>query len=74
MTTQIQIAETLGANAYTNGLMAAPAQNPELMDMIKGRKVGQTPEGEHSTIKLMKAYTEGWNKMHRAEMKKRFGF
>lgn len=58
---QIIEASVLGTEAYKAGKPAAPALSSELSKMFEGRKFSETPEGEASTIDLMKAYTQAWN-------------
>lgn len=56
MTTKNELhARTLGAIAYAQGLPIAPALNPAMMNMIKGREVG-----DNRTIEEMEAYHAGW--------------
>ena len=74
MTNQITTAETLGIINYEQGVMRVPAQSKDLMEMLKGRGVGETPKGEASTKELMNAWTKGWDKAKEIEMKSRFGF
>ena len=71
---QITTAETLGMVNHENGIMRVPAQSKDLMEMLKGRTIGQTPQGEASTKDLMNAWTNGWDKAKRIEMKLKFGF
>ncbi len=70
---QLQTAETLGALDFNNGIVAA-AQSIEFMKMLKGRKIGETPKYEASTIQLMDAWKKGWTTSKRAMMKEKFGF
>lgn len=72
--TQITTAETLGMVNHEQGIMRAPAQSKELMNMIKDRKVGEIPKNEASTIELMKAWNKGWDKAKNIMMKEKFGF
>ena len=74
MTTQLTTAETLGIINHEEGIMRVPAQSKELMNMIKGRKVRETPKNEVSTLQLMDAWTKGWDKAKRKMMKEKFGF
>lgn len=46
------IAQQLGTNAFAAGIQA-PVLDPEMMDLLKGLKVG---EG----IPLLKAWIKGW--------------
>ena len=57
---QIFSAGIFGTYAYRHGIKCAPCLDKNLMDMIEGREVGKTPEGEAATVKLMKVWTENW--------------
>jgi len=57
---QILRAAVLGTAAFKNGIKCAPCLDNELMNMLKGRKIGETPQGEAKSIKLMKVWTENW--------------
>jgi hypothetical protein len=59
-TAQILAAMTLGTIAFNEGKKATPCQNADLMNMIGGRKIGETPKGEASSVKIMEAYLRGW--------------
>jgi len=71
--TQLELAETLGALDYGRGIIAV-AQSKKFMDMLQGRKIGETPKFEASTIELMDAWKKGWNKAKSVTMKERFEF
>jgi hypothetical protein len=71
---QITIAETLGMINHEQGMMRVPAHCKELMNMLTGRKVGETPKNEASSIELMDAWTKGWDKAKIIMMKEKFGF
>ena len=71
---QIITAETLGMINYEEGVIRVPAQSKELMNILKNRKIGETPNNQASSIDLLKAWTKGWDKAKRIEMKQRFGF
>ena len=73
-TSQITAAETFGMINHEQGVMRAPAQSKELMSMIAGRKIGETPKNTPSSIELMDAWTKGWDKAKRIMMKEKFGF
>jgi len=60
-TAQILAAMTLGTIAFKAGKKAIPSQNAELLELMAGRKIGETPKGEASSIKIMQAYLTGWN-------------
>lgn len=70
---QIATAENLGIIAHESGKMRIAAQSKELMEMLSGRKVGQTPKNEASSEELMDAFYSGWDKAKRIMMKERFG-
>lgn len=58
---QILTASVLGTIAYKEGKLRVPAKDSGLLEMIKGRRVGETPDGEASTIRLMEAWLEAWD-------------
>jgi hypothetical protein len=72
--TQLQTAENLGTLDFAKGIMAAPSKSPELMKMLEGRKIGETPKCEASSIEIMNAWTKGFNAAKREMMKQKFGF
>jgi hypothetical protein len=58
---QIAYARKRGHEAFHNGKPhGAPALDGEIMNMLKDRQVGQTPEGEASTIEILTAYSEAY--------------
>jgi len=59
-TEQIKKAKNLGKLAFDNGIDCVPALNKEIMNIIAGRNIGETPEGEASTMDILKAYINGW--------------
>jgi len=63
---QIITAAVLGTQAFTNGARCIPAHDPELMSMLKGRPLGETPAGEASTIRLLEEWANAW---HAANLK-----
>ena len=71
--TQLQTAETLGALDFTKGFISA-SQSAELIKMLEGRKIGETPKFEASSIEIMDAWKKGWNTAKRVMMKEKFGF
>ena len=71
---QITTAETFGMINHEQGTMRVPAQSKELMNMLIGWKVGESPKNEASTIELMNAWTKGWDKAKRIMMNEKFGF
>jgi hypothetical protein len=58
---QIITAALLGTAAYKNGNKCIPAQDAELLEMFRGREIGETPEGEASTIHLLKIWQKAWH-------------
>jgi hypothetical protein len=58
--TQIIAAAVLGTKAFHNGIKCAPYRDKELMELLKGRMIGQTPEGEAGTVRLLAVWTENW--------------
>ena len=73
-TSQITTAETFGMINHEQDVMRVPAQSKELMGMLTGRLVGETPKNEASTMDLMDAWIKGWDKAKRIMMKEKFGF
>jgi hypothetical protein len=71
MTNQITTAETLGMTNYAQGIMRAPSQSKELMNMLAGRQIGKTPKNEASSIKLMDAWIKGWDKAKKIMMQEK---
>ena len=71
---QITIAETFGMINHEQGVMRVPAQSKELTEMLDGREIGKTPNGEASSMELMTAWIKGWEKAKRIMMKEKFGF
>lgn len=71
--TQLQTAENLGTLDFAKEFISA-SQSAELMKMLEGRKIGETPENEASSIEIMDAWKKGWNTAKRAMMKEKFGF
>ena len=71
--TQLQTAETLGAFDFAKGFISA-SQSIEIMNMLEGRKIGETPKNEASSIEIMDAWKKGWNTSKRLMMKEKFGF
>jgi hypothetical protein len=61
---QIAKARELGKMAWTNQTVkkCVPAWDSQLSAMLEGRRVGEEPEGEASTIDLLKAWSEGFLK------------
>jgi hypothetical protein len=72
--TQINQAMTFGMIAFENGKMRVPAQDGQLINMMNGREIGQTPEGEASSINLIKSWCAGWDTAKRLSMAERVGF
>lgn len=60
-TDQIKKAEKLGATAFNNNAMCVPALDRNLLNMLAGRGIGETPKGEASTIRLLKSWTGAWH-------------
>lgn len=57
---QIQKAADLGIKAFNDGKPSAPCACTELMNMIGTRQIGETPEGEASSVEIMKAFSNSW--------------
>lgn len=58
---QIVKASVLGTIAFKDGKKRVPALSGELMSMLAGRQVGVTPEGEASTVSILKAFAHSWD-------------
>lgn len=58
-TAQLERAALMGREGFHSG-KKAPAQDARVLEMLKGRKVGQTPEGEASSIAILDAWNSGW--------------
>lgn len=61
----LTIARTYGMKNHDQGIIRVPAQSKELMNMLTGRKIGLTPEGEPTSISLMDAWIQGWHEARR---------
>ena len=57
---QILQAAILGTQAFNSGVKCAPCLDNGLMDMLVGRTVGVTPEGEATTIAILDAWKDAW--------------
>jgi hypothetical protein len=55
MTANIQAAKTFGAIAFASGIKCAPCLDKNMMDMLKGRMVG-----DKRSVKELKAWISGW--------------
>jgi hypothetical protein len=61
---QILQAVFLGAQAFLQGKPRVPAFDAELNNMMRGRNIGETPEGEASSIKLLTIWLDQWDTMN----------
>lgn len=50
-----------GEEAFKRGLLKAPAQDSKLITLLEGRKVGETPKGEPTTLQIFEYWIKGWN-------------
>ena len=57
----IQQAKAFGAITFARGISHAPALDANMMEMLKGRKVG-----DPRTIQEMKAWHRGWHEANLA--------
>ncbi|MEB2158963.1 hypothetical protein VDS42_19125 [Xanthomonas campestris pv. campestris] len=57
---QLDKAAQLGAAAFAAGKMCVSAHDPAVLLMLKGRRVGETPEGEAGTVEILKAWSGAW--------------
>ncbi|MCF3643318.1 hypothetical protein LXM94_25525 [Rhizobium sp. TRM95111] len=62
---QLQRAAQLGAAAFAAGRLSVPAHDPEVLSMFGSRRVGETPEGEATTVEILNAWLSAW---HRANL------
>lgn len=60
---QIQLANRLGHLGRLSG-RTAPAQCAATLYLISDRRDGRTPEGEASTVEIMKAWNRGFADRH----------
>jgi hypothetical protein len=67
---QLTTAAQLGAQAYHAGAKRVPALCAPLNKMFTGRHVGQTPPGEASTVAILKAWLNAWDKENLANARK----
>lgn len=58
---QISTAALLGYNAFKEGEPCVPHFDKELAKIMKGRKIGETPEEEAPTIKILQTWIDNWN-------------
>ena len=56
-----QQAKTFGSIAFARGISHAPALDSNMMEMLKGRKVG-----DPRSIPEMKAWSRGWHEANLA--------
>lgn len=61
VSSQILQASVLGTQAFNAGIKRAPFYDAELQKMLIDRKIGETPEGEASSVDIMKAWTNSWD-------------
>ena len=60
---QIDFATKRGYEGFHSGKPhGAPALDNVVLEMLKGRQVGETPEGEASTIEILTAYSDGFER------------
>ena len=58
--TQLLQAANLGTAAFRAGIKCAPCLDKNLLAMFAGRQIGEIPEGQAGTVKLMDAWTKAW--------------
>ena len=58
--TQILAAAVLGTAAFKKGIACAPALDDDLRVLLAGRRIGETPVGEASSVKIMSTWIENW--------------
>lgn len=59
--TQILQAATYGTMAFNAGKTATPCHDRNLMEMLKGRSIGEKREEEATSIELMDAWSKAWH-------------
>lgn len=62
---QLLTAETYGMIDHEQGVKRVASQSKKLTAMMDGRKVGQTPKNEASSIELMDAWYKGYDQVSR---------
>lgn len=58
---QLTTAARLGAEFFLAGGRRIPCKDAAMMAMLAGRRMGETPEGEASSVALLKAWTASWD-------------
>lgn len=58
---QLNKAKTLGKDSFHAGKQSAPCLSAELMTMLEGREVGNTPANEATSIEIMRSYANAWH-------------
>lgn len=61
---QLNEAFRLGQEAFKRGMKCVPAWDGALMNMLKGREINKTPEGEADTTELLDQWSKGWHDMN----------
>ena len=67
---EILQAALLGTEAFSMGKPSAPALNPQLMAMLKGKNASQPVSGEASSLEIMNAYSSSWTAANLADARK----
>lgn len=57
---QLCVAEIIGTRAYHDGLSLHEAQCEANCFLMDGRKIGETPDGEATSVAIMRAVMIGW--------------
>lgn len=63
MNEQLELAHNLGRLGYLSG-RKAPAQDEAVVALLRGRKVGETPEGQAPTLKILDEWNKGFAEEH----------
>lgn len=59
---QIIVAADFGRATFLAGDDCIPGFDARLMAMLTGRNIGATPDGEASSVAIMKAWSTAWHR------------
>ncbi len=60
-TDQLKAAADFGRSSFLAGDKCVPGHDARLMAMLTGRDIGATPEGEASSVAIMKSWSSAWH-------------
>lgn len=63
---QLKAAADFGRATFLAGGKCIPAFDARLMAMLGGRYIGETPDGEASSLDIMKAWSGAWHEANLA--------